>query len=89
MIKTKITLNDGTKKKCESDAVFGATLTEVGNGDTLTELYICGDTDAFSACVAATRLIREMDESFDADGKFTSAVVLGLIMGDHEPEDAD
>lgn len=89
MVKTKITLNDGTKKKYESDAAFGVAITEVGNEDTLTELYICGNTDAISACEAATRLIREMDKLFDADGKFTSAVILGLVVGDLEPEDAD
>lgn len=60
MVKTKITLNDGTKKKYESDAAFGVAITEVGNEDTLTELYVCGNTDAFSACAAATHLIREM-----------------------------
>ena len=89
MVKTKITLNDGTKKKYESDAAFGVAITEVGNEDTPTELYVCGNTDAFSACVAATHLIREIDKLLDADGEFTSAVILDLIAGDHEPEDAD
>lgn len=89
MVKTKITLNDGTKKKYESDAAFGVAITEVGNEETLTELYVCGNTDAFRACVAATRLIHEIDKLLDADGKFTSAVILGLVVGDYEPEDAD
>lgn len=89
MVKTKITCNDGTKKKYESDAAFGVAITEVGNKDTLTELYVCGDADALSVCEAAIRLIHEMDKLFDADGGFTSAVILGLVAGGLEPEDAD
>lgn len=89
MVKTKITLNDGTKKEYESDAAFGVAITGVGNEETLAELYVCGNMDAFRACAAATRLIREMDKLLGADGEFTSAVILGLVVGDYEPEDAD
>lgn len=89
MVKTKITLNDGTKKKYESDAALGVAITKVGNEGTLTEFYVYGDMNALSACAAVTRLIHEMDELLDADGKFTSAVILSLIAGCHEPEDAD
>lgn len=59
------------------------------NDGALTEIYACGSTDAFTACVAVTQLIREMDKWLDTDGKFESAVILGLAVGGREPEDAD
>ena len=89
MVKTKITTNEGTKKKYESDAVFGAAVTEEGNGDTLVELFISGNMDALGACNAAIDLIREMDDVFDLHGKFTSNLILRLIADGYEPEDAD
>lgn len=89
MIKTKITTNDGTKKKYESDAVFGAAVTEEGNGDTLVELFISGNMDALEACHAAIDLIREIDKTLDAHGMFTNTLILRLIAGDYEPEDVD
>ena len=88
MVKTKITHNDGTKKKYESDAVFGAAITEASNG-THFNLYICGNMDALEACTAATDLIREMDDMFDLHGKFISALILRLIADGYEPKDAD
>lgn len=88
MVKTKITHNDGTKEKYESDAVFGAAITEASNV-TRFDLFTCGDMNALEACNAATDLIREMDDVFDLHGKFISAIILRLIADGYEPEDAD
>lgn len=89
MVKTKITHNDGTKKKYESDAVFGAAVTDEGNGDTLVELFIGGHMDALGACYAAIDLIREIDKKLDARGMFRNALILHLIADGYEPEDVD
>lgn len=89
MVKTKITLDDGTKKKYESDAVFGAAITEESNGDALVEIYVSGKMHALGACDAVLDLIRALDKMLNANGVFKNALILRLIAGNHEPEDVD
>lgn len=84
MVKTKITLPDGTKKKYEGNAVLGVSIC----GDDL-RCFSQGKISAHEAIEALANLITAVDEGLGCEGDLITSLALAIMINDYLLEDAD